>query len=211
MTWNPSTRVVLEVRLAVQRAADADVQRPLHVDQAFFAGPAERRAVGVRRAEVGVPGVEVRVEVQHGDRAVIARQRPQDRQRDGVVAADGQHCGTVAAKVGDRRVDRGDRLVDVERVDRDVTAVGDLLIGERFHLQRRVVRPQQLRRGAYVTGAESGTGAVGHPTVERDSDDADVGGRRPGRCGAAGRTSTARCSADTGWRQQARRGRWVRT
>ena len=43
-------------------------------DQALFGSPTERSAVRAGRTEVGVPGVEVSVEVQHGDRPVVAVQ-----------------------------------------------------------------------------------------------------------------------------------------
>src|SRR5690606_29376277 len=56
--------VVGEVLLAVQRAADADVGQGGGVEDALLYGPAERGAVGVLGAEVGVPGVQVRVEVE---------------------------------------------------------------------------------------------------------------------------------------------------
>ena len=39
-------------------------------------------------AEVGVPRVQVRIEVQHGDRPVAAGGDPQQRQRDCMVAAE---------------------------------------------------------------------------------------------------------------------------
>ena len=42
----------------------------------------------VGSAEVGVPRVEVRVEVHERDRPVLGRDRAQQRQRDRVVAAD---------------------------------------------------------------------------------------------------------------------------
>ena len=51
------------------------MQRPFHIDQALLAGPAKRCAVGVGGAEVGVPGVQMRVEMQHGDLSVVTRQR----------------------------------------------------------------------------------------------------------------------------------------
>ena len=70
----PEHLVVGQVGGRVQRPADADVQAVLGVEQTFLAGPAERGAVGERRSEVGVPGVEVSVEVQHGNRAVITMQ-----------------------------------------------------------------------------------------------------------------------------------------
>src|SRR5690606_4459378 len=62
--------VVLQVLLAVQRAADADVRGRLGVGQPFPQGPAEGGAGGVRRVEVGVPGVGVGVEVEQRDRPV---------------------------------------------------------------------------------------------------------------------------------------------
>ena len=49
---------------------DPDVRRVVEVDQPLLSRPAEGGAVGVGRTEIGVPGVEVRVEVQHGERAV---------------------------------------------------------------------------------------------------------------------------------------------
>jgi hypothetical protein len=72
----------------------------------------------------------MRVEMQHGDLSVVTRQRPQNRQRDGVVTSDRQHGRPVPSQVGDRRIDGGDRVVDVERIDSDVAGVDDLLIGE---------------------------------------------------------------------------------
>ena len=91
-------------------------------------GAAERRAVGVRLAEVGVPRVEVRVEVQHGDRPV--------QRRASRAAAAARSCGRrrgSAASCRRRRARAAPRSIspiaslDVERVDRDVAGVGDLL------------------------------------------------------------------------------------
>ena len=154
--------------------------------------------MGERGAEVGVPGVQVRVEVQHRDLAVVAGQRPQDRQRDGVVAAQGEQRRPVGPDVGDGGVDLLDRLGEVERVDRDVTGVGHLLDAERVHVLRRVVRPQQLRRVADVPGTEPGARPVADAGVERHAQDRDVRaghlvdprqpgeGGRPGVAGDAG-------------------------
>ena len=158
ITWKPSTRSSDRSVGRVQRAADADVQAVLGVEQALLAGPAERGAVGERGAEVGVPGVQVGVEVQHGDRAVVAVQRPQQRQRDGVVAAEGDQLGAAVAQLVGGPLDGGDRLGDVERVDRDVARVGHLLRGERLDVEPRVVGPQQLGRGADVAGPNRAPG-----------------------------------------------------
>src|SRR5699024_7800651 len=59
--------VVLEVLLPVEGSADADVHAGLEIEQTPFAGAAERGAVRVRGTEVGVPGVEVGIEVEDGD------------------------------------------------------------------------------------------------------------------------------------------------
>ena len=123
--------VVLQVGVGVQRPADPHMQAPLQVEQALLAGPSKRRAVGVRRPEVGVPGVEVGVEVQHGDRAVIAGQRAEDRQGDGVVAAEAEHRRPVGADAGHRGVDLLHGLLQVERVHRHIAGVGHLQHTER--------------------------------------------------------------------------------
>lgn len=63
--------VVAEVVAGVERTADAHMEAGLHVDEAFLRGAAERGAVGNWGAEVGVPRVEVCVEVKHRDRPVV--------------------------------------------------------------------------------------------------------------------------------------------
>ena len=158
ITWKPSTPSSDEVGGRVQRTADADVQAVLRVEQALLAGPAERGAVGERGAEVGVPGVEVGVEVQHGHRAVVAVQRAQQRQRDGVVAAERDSLVPPVAQLVGGALDRGDRLADVERVDRDVAGVGDLLGGERLDVEPRVVGPQQLGEARMCPGPNRAPG-----------------------------------------------------
>src|SRR6478736_5195833 len=64
------TPVVLEVLLAVQRSPGSDVAERLGVDDALLDRAPERGAVGVLGAEVGVPGVQVRVEVDQRDGSV---------------------------------------------------------------------------------------------------------------------------------------------
>ena len=71
----------------VDRAADADLHDALGVEQALLDRPAERRAVGVGVvAEIAVVGVGVGVEMDEAERPPRA-ERPQDRQRDEVIAA----------------------------------------------------------------------------------------------------------------------------
>jgi hypothetical protein len=166
---------VRQIGAGVQRAADTHVQRVLAVDQALLGGPPERRAVGVGRTEVGVPGVEVGVEVQDGKGAVPLVHRAQQRKCDRVVAADGQQPRPVGGQVACTLVHLRDRGPDVEGVAGDVAGVGHLLGAERLHGQRRVVRPEQPGGLAYVSRAEPRAGTVADTAVERHSDDGDIG------------------------------------
>ena len=167
----PEVAVAVEVALRVQRAADADVRRRLQRQQALLGRPAERRAMGVRRTEVGVPGVEVGVEVDQRDRPVLSVQCPQQRQRDGVVAAEGDDAVGPAEQAGRRRLDGRDGLEQVERVDPDVAGVGDLVDVPRVHVELRVERPEQLGPGPQCLGPEPGTRPVGRTAVERHAQD----------------------------------------
>src|SRR3989304_2191159 len=74
---------------AVDRAAQADLDRVGHIHEALLNGAAHPRAVVVLLAEVAVPGVGVGGEVDHRDRAARAR-GAQVGQRAGVIAADQQ-------------------------------------------------------------------------------------------------------------------------
>lgn len=77
------------------------METPLGIKQILLARPPERGSVRVARAEVGVPRVEVGVEVQHRDRAVLAVQRAQQREGDRVVATQGeQPTGALLQGVG---------------------------------------------------------------------------------------------------------------
>ena len=195
----PKRLVVLEVLLAVQRAPGSDVAERLGVDDALLDRAPERGAVGVLGAEVGVPGVQVRVEVDQRDGSVPVGGGPQQRQRDGVVAADGHQTRSVGGQFERGSFDGLDGFTDVERVDRDVTRVGHLRDLEGRNVQGRVVRPQQAGRLPHVRGAEPGPRPVGHAGVERHARDDDVGlghlveSRQPGERGRPCEPRRLRC------------------
>ena len=128
----------------------------------------------VGSAEVGVPGVQVRIEVEDGDLAVRLVQGAQVRQGQGVVTAEGEQLGAIGAHGVGVVLDGGDGLFDVEGVDAEVTAVSDLLPGERVDVRGLVVGAQQLRGLADMSGSEAGAGTVADAGVEGDADDLDV-------------------------------------
>ena len=64
--------------VVVERATNADLHRPLRIQQTFFYRPAEWRAMRVlETAKIAVPGVGVRVEMHHADRPIFG-QGPHD-------------------------------------------------------------------------------------------------------------------------------------
>ena len=73
----------------VRRAADADLDDAVGIDQPLVHGAAERRAVMEARAKVVVAGVAMGVDMDHAD-GPLRRDRAQYRQADRVVAADRQ-------------------------------------------------------------------------------------------------------------------------
>ena len=179
------------------------MQAVLRVEQALLGGAPERGAVGVGGAEVGVPGVEVRVEVQHGD--------PPVRRGAASAAAAMRSCGRrrwtaacAALAQARRRARWPDRVLEVERVDREVAGVRHLLGGERRHVQRGVVGPQQLRRRPDVRGAEAGARAGRTHRSRRARRRPRHRRARPRPRAAAGRTWRGRRTAGRRWHRPGR-------
>src|SRR5204863_4147721 len=77
---NPVLAVEIEVVFAVHRSTDSDLDEPASVDEPFFDCAPKRRAVKILTAEVLVPGVDVRIELNERERPMPARQRAQHRQ-----------------------------------------------------------------------------------------------------------------------------------
>ena len=76
-----------EVVRGVERTSDAHVGAASADEQAFLSCPTEGRSVRERRVEVGVPGVEVRVEMDEGNRAMHPIQSLQQLVGDRVVTS----------------------------------------------------------------------------------------------------------------------------
>src|SRR6266571_2849523 len=187
--------VFLEVGGRVQGTAGADVDGAVLAQQAFLAGAAKRGAMGVRGAEVSVPGVEVGVEVEQRDRSPELVGGAQQRQRDGVVAADGDEAAAVGEQALGGALDLADGLLDVEGIAGDVAGIGDLLGAEWLDVEAGMVRAQQPGAGTDVRRAEACPGPVSDTAVERHADDGDLAAldlvvagepRERGRPGEAG-------------------------
>ena len=83
-------------------------------------------------------------------------------------------CDAPESELLGARLDLRDRLLDVERVARDVAGVGDLLRGERAHVEPRVVGAQQPRRVTNRVRPEACSRPVRDAAVEGHADDGDV-------------------------------------
>ena len=67
--YAPSVFIARQIVPTVQWTANADVHGGILVEQLFLGGAAKRCAVGVRGTEVGIPCIEMRIEVHQGDLA----------------------------------------------------------------------------------------------------------------------------------------------
>ncbi len=100
--------VILVVRRATKCRPDACVDAAVVGEQSFFVGPVEIRAVvdgcllGRRTTEdLGLPGIQVRVEVDHRDRSVGFIDAAQQRQGDGMVPSECYHARECLAGFAD--------------------------------------------------------------------------------------------------------------
>src|SRR5215470_4792477 len=167
--------VVVKIGGVVDRAPDADVDGVVLDEQVLLEGPPEDRAVRGRRVEVGVPRVEVRVEMHERDGAVLADGGAEQRQRDGVVAADGDDRPAAVADLGRVAGDLLHRPVDRERGDGHVAGVDDLDLAERGAVQLDVMAGPQVPGGlADGHRPEPGPGTVRGAAVERRAEHGDV-------------------------------------
>ncbi len=147
--------------------------------------------MGEALAEVGVPGVEVRVEVDEGERPVPPGGRPQQRQGDGVVAADRHQPPAARQERVGRGLNLADRLLGAEGRAGDVTGVDHLGQREGQGIECRVVGAQEARALPDRRRAEAGARPVARAAVEGDADHGDVPARHLGDRRQAGEGADA--------------------
>ena len=129
----------------VDRPTDADLDDARGIEQAFLGGAPERCAVGVGIvAEVAVIGVRMRVEVHHADRSRL-RDGAQHRQRNEVVAAGDEWRRAMLHDRADALLDAIEQIAKIDRVDGEVTHVGDAGEVERLGARSMMHAPHQGR------------------------------------------------------------------
>ena len=164
----------VEIVGGVTAAAQPDLEHLVTVQQAFLDRAPEWCAVRDAFAEHLGVDVGMRIDVHQRHRAVTFSHRTQDRQRDGVVApqgerdaASGQH---LAVKVGDDR----QRFFQRIGIDRHVAQIGHLQCVERCGAGGHVVGADQAGFSADLARTEACTGPVGGADVQRHADETGV-------------------------------------
>ena len=125
-------------------------------------------------AEVAIPDIAVRIELNERQRAVRCRQRAQLGQRDAVIAADPQRdhagVGQRAQRSGDRRV----AILDKAGHHRRVAVIHDRQRLKHLDIQLDIVRPQHMRGRAHRLGAKARADLERRAGVERQTDHGDI-------------------------------------
>jgi outer membrane protein assembly complex protein YaeT len=165
----------IEIIFAVDLTAEAYLQDAAVCKEAFFEGAAEWCAVRILTAEIFIPEIVVGVELDKVDGpAVFFGDGAQDREADGVVAADAGGAGSGGEDRYDALLDATEGVFDGQRIDREVAKVCDAVFFERIEFQDGIPRPNDCRLYSHVARAETRTGAIGGAAVKRDADDGDV-------------------------------------
>jgi hypothetical protein len=144
--------------------------------------------------------------MDYGERPELPAGSAEQRQGDGVIAAQGKNVLAGSEQAIGARFDLRDRLSDDKGIASDVAGVRNLLQRERLHFHVRVVGPQKAGSLANCSRPEPRTGPIGDPTVEWDSDDryvarADfIDAGQPSKCRGAGKTGDChRIDWSAGW------------
>ena len=129
----------------------------------------EDRAVAVSLAETVGPGIDVSVEVNERRRAAPFRQRAQERQRDAVIAAQGDEMLDLTRLLLDQR-HAADK---VAKRDREVADVGQRQLCCIDAVLRMLAIHQHAARLPDRPRPEPGAAPIGRAEVERNSGNAD--------------------------------------
>ena len=148
-------------------ATQADLQEPVAAQRARLDQATHRLAVAPQRPELDVAGVRVRVEVDHRDPAVAEHVRHAlgVGEGDRVVAAEDDRDRARTGHLLDRRLERGQRHLDVAGVHLDVAGVHDVEVDEPVRPQRQAGPGAVMREVVRASGSPSGRTA--HPAGAR--------------------------------------------
>jgi len=143
-------------------------------EQAFLGCAPEGCAVRYRRTEIGLPGVEMGIEVDQCDRPEMLPGHAEEGEGDRVIAADREQVSGSTEQFRRACFDLLHGFFDVERIARDVASVCDLLGAKWRYVESRMPWAQQPGSLANCSRAETRAWTVRRATVKRHSDDGHV-------------------------------------
>ena len=158
--FETKVRISLEVLPVVDWTTGAHVDRSVGRQQPLLERAPEWCSMCEASAEVRVPGIEMRIEVQHGESGVLCFRSSQERERDGVVPSQCNQVPAALKQIRRRGFDLPDGLLDIERVACDVTCVDHLLPAKWLGVEAGIVGPQKSGRLADRGWAKPRAGAV---------------------------------------------------
>lgn len=130
--------------------------------------------MGIFTAEILVPQIVVRVELNERDGAVFSCDRAKNGEADGVIAA---HANTTHAGFENR----SDALLDTEkgifngkRIDGEIAEIGDAVLREGIHVKDGVPWADDRGLRPDISRPEARAGAIGGAPVERDAEESEV-------------------------------------
>src|SRR5262245_41743166 len=116
----------------------------------------------------------MRVKMNDTERWMICGQGAQNRQGDGMVTTDTDWPHAVDKHLLDGDLDTPEGILDGQRIDGNISIVGDAMTGEGVDFQIRMIGPDQRRLHPDVPRPEAGTSPVGRAAVKGHPNQRDV-------------------------------------
>src|SRR5262245_10446774 len=101
--------------------------------------------MGVLRAKILIPGVRVRVKMNDTQGWMMLGHSTQNRQRDGMITADTERSHAMHQQLLNGDFDTLESVFDRQRIDGDISVVGDAMAVEGIDFQVRMIGPNQRR------------------------------------------------------------------
>src|SRR4029077_16971707 len=164
----------IEIVFAVNLTAKADLQDPAIEQEPLFKGAAERRAMRVLAAEILVPQIVVRVELDERKRAVFFCDGTQNREADGMVPAHTNTTHTGIEKRSNSLLNAEKSVFDGKRIHWEVAEIGDAVLLKRIHVKDGIPRANDRGLREDISWPEARAGAIRRAAIERNADESDL-------------------------------------
>ena len=160
----------LEVAGGIALGALANLHHPFEVEQSLLNGAAEGGAVGDFFPKHFIIGIGMGVDVDEPHRTMFFGQRPQDRQGNGVVPAEGQRDQRITIQTGVVIFDNLHRFEQAVGIDRHIADVGHRQRVERRGAGCHIVRTDHHRFGANIAWSVARARALRGADIQRNAD-----------------------------------------